>query len=202
MKLTGMERTYARIGSGKSLKIITLGDSLTYGWMVDRGYVEQFRDLFHEKYPDVPLSIIKSGVPGSTAEEGLSRLKIDLISKNPNLFFVQFGINDAYTGYSPDEFQGIIEKIVKTIKNNTEAEILILTSVTMNNENEDFYIEQYYGKLEEVARSESTGFVPVHSYWKKRIGGGADFSALVQEDRVHPTEKGYLLMAEAIMEAF
>jgi len=197
-----MQRTYSRIKNGDSMKIAALGDSLTYGWMAERGYIDCFREMFQKKYPSVPLSIIKSGVPGSTAEEGLSRLKLDLISKNPDLFFVQFALNDAYMGYTPEDFHANILKIVKAIKNNTDADILILTSVTMNNEHEDFYIEKYYEKLEDISKSESTGLVQVHAYWKKKINEGADFECLVQDDRVHPTEKGYIFMAEAIMEVF
>ena len=42
----------------------------------------------------------------------------------------------------------------------------------------------------------------VHEYWKTKIAEGAEFSNLVQYDRVHPTVEGYRLMAEAVMEVF
>jgi lysophospholipase L1-like esterase len=42
----------------------------------------------------------------------------------------------------------------------------------------------------------------VHEYWKKKITDGIPFESLVQYDGVHPTEGGYRLMAEAVMELF
>jgi lysophospholipase L1-like esterase len=42
----------------------------------------------------------------------------------------------------------------------------------------------------------------VHEYWIEKISSGIRHSLLVQSDGIHPTEKGYELMAEAVFKLF
>ena len=43
-----LEKTIAKLQSGSDVTIVALGDSLTSGWMVARGYTEFLRDMLHE----------------------------------------------------------------------------------------------------------------------------------------------------------
>ncbi len=190
-----------KLSKGEPLTIAALGDSLTYGWMVNKGYIEYFRDIFQIKFPENHLTIINSGVPGSTAADGYERLKNDLIPASPELFFIQFALNDAYTGFTPDDFEKNILNIIDLIKKETSADILLITSVTLNNKSEDYYIEQYYDKLEKISIHNKLTIARVHEYWKQKIAAGIDFETLVQDDRVHPTEEGHRLMGEAVMQS-
>ena len=196
-----LQKTIHKLKTGQDLKIVALGDSLTYGWMVEKGYLDFLKERLVVKYPGSILKIINRGIPGDTAEGGLCRLQDHVIKSNPDLVFIQFALNDAFFGYPVERFQNNIMTIIKEIKNDTSSEILLLTSTALD-ERDKHIAEKYYSSLKYIAEKEDIPVVLVHEYWEKRISEGIEFSSLVQADYVHPTVEGYRLMAEAIVEAF
>jgi lysophospholipase L1-like esterase len=93
-------------------------------------------------------------------------------------------------------------RLVKTIREKSESEILLLTSVPLNNRKENVHINNFYRMLSKISKKEDLPLVEVHKYWERKLTEGYDFSNLVQTDMVHPTVDGYRLVAEAIMEYF
>ncbi|TFH37986.1 MAG: SGNH/GDSL hydrolase family protein [Chrysiogenales bacterium] len=195
-----LRRTKSKLSSGTPVRIVALGDSLTQGWMVRKGYLEFLREMLAERYISGNVIIVNRGVPGDTAEGGLMRLGREVLDADPDLVFVQFGLNDAYTGVSPERYQRTISTIVDRILADTDAEVLLVTSVPLMHGEEDFMAESYYSRIEAVAEERGLPVARVHRYWKRKISGGVDFRSLVQGDGVHPNIEGYRLMAEAIME--
>jgi len=194
--------TIKKLLSGTPLVMVALGDSLTDGWMVDKGYLDFLGEMIGEEFPDARFSLINCGMPAGTARDGLYRLRRDVLDHNPDCVFVQFGINDAFSGYTPEEFRNNIEIIIKRIAENTSSEIVLMTSICLGNQRDNALVERYYGQLEELAGLYGLSLVKVHMYWKDRISQGFQFSNLVQADHVHPVSHGYSFMAEAVMELF
>jgi len=192
--------TIKKLLSGVPVVIAALGDSLTYGWMVDKGYLDFLGEMIDERFPDARFSLINCGMPAGTARDGLHRLQRDVLYHNPDCVFVQFGLNDAFSGYTPEEFRNSIEMIIKRIGENTGSEIVLVTSVCLENWRDNALVERYYGQLEELASLYGLPLAGVHIFWKDKISQGFQFDDLVQADRVHPVSHGYRFMAEAIME--
>ena len=182
--------------------MVALGDSLTYGWMVDKGYLDFLGEMIGEEFPDARFSLINCGMPAGTARDGLHRLQRDVLYRNPDCVFVQFGINDAFSGYTPEEFRSNIEIIIKEIRENTASEIVLVTSVCLEDRKANTRVKKYYDQLEELADLYRLPLAKVHVYWEGRISEGSRFDDLVQADRVHPVSEGYRFMAEAVMELF
>ncbi len=200
MKVMKLENTIKKLNGGENLRLVALGDSLTYGWMANRGYIEFLKDMLSVRYPGNRITVLNRGIPGDTAADGRRRLQRDVLESNPDLVFIQFALNDAYSGYSPEKFRDTIREIIKNIRDKTESEILLLTSVPLGGKKENDHINQYYRMLSEISGSEGLPLVEVHSYWERKLTEGYDFFNLVQSDMIHPTDEGYRLMAEAIME--
>jgi lysophospholipase L1-like esterase len=196
------KKTVKRLKTGENIRLIAFGDSLTYGWMVNKGYIEFLNELLENRFPGNKITIINRGIPGNTASDGIKRLHDDVLESSPDLVFIQFALNDAYTGDSPENYRDNICTIIRTIREKTESEILLLTSVPLNNRKENEHINKYYRVLSEISKSEDLPLVEVHKYWERKLTEGYDFFNLVQADMVHPTDDGYRLMAEAIMEYF
>jgi acyl-CoA thioesterase-1 len=194
-------KTKRKLSAGNLLTIAALGDSLTYGWMVEKGYLDFLKEMLLSKFSGCVLKIINRGIPGDTADGGLRRLQKHIISVNPDLTLVQFALNDAYSGYPLDEFENNITAIIEGTKNHTSSEIILTTSSSLEGVEQKFTY-RYYDCLKNIAEKENVPIALVHEYWEKKISEGMPFSLLVQEDRVHPTVEGYRLMAEAIMQLF
>ncbi len=199
MKLT---KTISMLEAGEPVRLIALGDSLTQGWMARKGFLDFLSGMLKKKYPSCRVSIINRGIPGDTAEGGLLRLRNDVLDHDPDLVFIQFGLNDAFSGVNPGRFESMVQQIVEQIRNETDAEILIITSVPVVYERMDEIADDFYGRLEAVAEREGLAIVRVHRYWMEKIEQGLEFTSLVQGDQVHPNVEGYRIMAEAIMGAF
>jgi len=196
-----LKKSIRKLTSGEPIRVVALGDSLTQGWMVRKGYLDFLAEMLEKKYPNCEVTIINRGIPGDTAEGGLFRLREDVLDNDPDLVFIQFALNDAFMGVDPDRFKNTIKSIVEQIRVDTDAEILLITSVPIMHESEDIMVEKFYSRLADISEEEDVDIAPVHRYWKKKISEGVDFRGLVQGDMVHPNVEGYRLIAEAIMES-
>ncbi len=193
------EATIEKLKSGSDVTIVALGDSLTSGWMVARGYTEFLRDMLMARYPKAGIKFVNSGIPGDTAPGGLFRLQQDVISYFPDLVLVQFALNDAFCGCSLKEFRRSIEAIIERIRQASSAEVLLLTSTLPVDTDELETVTLFYAELKQIARDKACGLAPVDEHWRDAIEAGTSHDELVLHDRVHPSEAGYQLMAEAVM---
>jgi len=193
------EATIVKLTSGEDVTIVALGDSLTSGWMVARGYVEFLRDMLMVRYPKADVTLINSGIPGDTAPGGLYRLQRDALSYKPDLVMVQFALNDAFCGCPVAEYRSAIEAIVERIRQESSAEVLLLTSTLPEDTEEQAVVVPFYAALKDIAREKARAVALVDEHWRAAIAAGTPHDSLVLYDRVHPSEAGYRLMAEAVM---
>ena len=197
-----MNKIKQKLQNGEKALIVGFGDSLTQGWMTRKGYLDFLDEMLKGKYPRCNYTILNRGTPGDTSDAGLYRIMRDVVDEDPDLVLVQFALNDAYLGVSRGAFINYMRQIINSIKNNTFAEMLVLTSVYLLNPRENIVAEDFYAALEDLCREEELGIVKVHEHWKNAVHAGVEHHELVQGDGVHPTVKGYRLMAEAVFEFF
>jgi len=145
---------------------------------------------------------VNRGISGDTAEGGLQRLERDVLVLHPDCVFVQFALNDAFSGYSTEDYRKNIELIIKKIGTRSNADILLITSVCLIDAHQDEVMMTYYDELDALAEQYKLPIVKVHEYWKSKISEGIAVSDLTLHDLTHPNEEGYRLMAEVIMELF
>jgi acyl-CoA thioesterase-1 len=195
-------QTIDKLITGTPVTIVALGDSLTQGWMVSKGYLDFLKEMLIITFPKSKLKIINSGIPGDTADSGLSRMKWDVFHYNPDCVFIQYALNDAFSGFSEQHFKNNIKGIIEKIREHGNTDIVLITSVYIGDNEDNRRVERYYHQLEVLGGEYDIPVVLTHEYWKKKIQHGVIWESLVQFDYVHPTEKGYRLMAEAIMELF
>lgn len=195
-------RTIHKLSTGTPATIVALGDSLTQGWMVSKGYVDFLKEMIHVKFPQSRFSLVNSGIPGDTADSGLYRMKWDVLRYNADCVFIQYAVNDAFSGFTEQQFKRNIKGIIDTIRDNGNADIVLVTSGYIGDNDDNRHVEGYYRQLEVLGKDYLIPVVLTHEYWKKKIREGILFGSLVQYDCVHPTEEGYRLMAEAIMNIF
>ncbi len=194
-------KTARKLQSGEKCVIAALGDSLTRGWMVRRGYLDHLGDMIAARYPDANVKILNRGVPGDTAEGGLDRLRYDVLDHDPDAVFVQFALNDLFLGVNPERFRNTMQAIVGDIRDGSGAEILLVTSVPIAEKRLNEMANVFYGIIEDIGREQGIPVARVHLHWAEAISRGTSRHGLVQADGVHPTSEGYRLMAEAVMTA-
>jgi len=184
-----------RLEIGSAITIAGLGDSLTQGWMVRKGFFDRFCDLLSERYPNARIKRINAGIPGDTAAGGLYRLD-RLISQSPDWVVVQFALNDCYSGVDVSEFEGNIESIARKLLEKKIIPILATSCPVMDSgflESAD----RFYTAIAEVGARLEVPVARLDEYWLQNQPSRPE--ALYQWDGVHPTDEGHALMAEGLM---
>lgn len=129
--------------------IAFLGDSITQGCFdvyIDNNknvqtfydkknaYHNQLAEIFTLLYPSVPFNIINAGISGDNAPNGFCRLERDVLTHNPDLVVVCFGLNDC--GGGKDGLGRYIEALSNIFKSIQKSgkEIIFMTPNMMNTE--------------------------------------------------------------------
>jgi len=196
------KRTVADLENGCDVTIVAFGDSITAGYAVRRGFPYFWKSMLEKKYPDARIELINSGVSGDTSADGLARLDWAVLSYEPDLVTINFGINDCVLGVSLSEFRSNLRQMVRRIRSGPGSEVLLLSSEPLETPPYDKLVLDYYRATEEVALDMSVGFVDVFGAWMRRIGQGVSLSSLILPGLDHPNEDGYRIIAEEMMALF
>ena len=101
------------LSGAKPITIAFLGDSVTQGCFecyttsntsfdtvfdYKSAYSTRVREILNTLYPTVQVNIINSGISGDSAPNGLKRIERDVLSYNPDLVVVSYGLNDSVFG--------------------------------------------------------------------------------------------------------
>ena len=189
-----------RFQEGEHVLIAGLGDSLTYGWMVQQGFFDRLGDSLAEAYPRANIEYIKDGVPGSMATEGLGRVD-SILREKPDVVIVQFALNDCFSGMSVDEFESaymsITEKVIAG-----QAIPILATSCPVMDPVFDRDVAGFYEVIVEIAEQLQVPLADMAAYWRSRQVRLDDVQVLYQSDGAHPTDLGHALMAAGLLELF
>lgn len=94
--------------------IVCIGDSVTgvyYHTGGKRAYPEMLELGLRALFPKARITVINAGISGHTTQEGLNRLDSDVLSKNPDLVTISFGLNDLVRN-TPEVFRANLESLV------------------------------------------------------------------------------------------
>lgn len=209
--------------------IAFLGDSVTQGcfevYLKDskiktvfdssKAYCEKVKKIFAMLYPEAPVSVVNLGVNGSSATQGVARMKEHVLSCNPDLLIVCFGLND-----SARETEGIpiykeaLRQIFIEAKN-AGIETIFMTPNMMNTYTSHIVTEEIFRHLAEVfAKRQTNGVLDAYidaarevcseedvllcdcyAIWKRLYESGADTTALLSNGLNHPTREMHELFA-------
>ncbi|HOC66505.1 MAG TPA: SGNH/GDSL hydrolase family protein [Methanothrix soehngenii] len=197
-----VERTRRDIESGADATIVCFGDSITAGYAVRRGFPSFLLESLRQRFPDSKIEMINSGISGDTSQDGLSRLDWAVLSYEPDLVTINFGINDCVLGLSLEEFEMNLVEMVRRIRAGPDSEILLLSSQPLESPPYDQRVLDYYQTVERVAKEMNVGFVDVYGAWMKRVQAGMPLDSLILPGLDHPNEAGYRIIAEELMSLF
>lgn len=163
----------------KSRVVVALGDSLTEGAGASPG-----NDYVSVLSRTLGLSIINAGVSGDTTEDGLRRLERDALARDPGVVIVLLGGNDYLRRLPKETTFGNLGKIIDRI--HAKEAVVVLVGVRGG-----LLGDSYAKDYETLARAKKTAFVP---NVLADVLGEPD----LMYDTIHPNDKGYAIVAQAI----
>ncbi len=160
------------------MKVVCFGNSLTYGYLVNKGYIDYLKDYFPE------IDFINSGIPGDTAYDGLMRLEYSVLKHNPDLTIIEFGVNDAFSGFSVNAFKNNLQSIIDRI---TGIKILMIPH-RLYYDTDQKIVKPFYETIKNTANENNLPYIDVskHKLKEDELLG----------DLLHPNEKGYKIYAK------
>ncbi|MCK9564965.1 MAG: SGNH/GDSL hydrolase family protein [Methanothrix sp.] len=194
-----VEKTRRDLESGCNVTIVAFGDSITAGFAVRRGFPSFWKALLAEKYPEAVVEMINSGISGDTSQDGLARLDFSVLSYEPDLITINFGINDCALGLGLEEFEMNFVQMVRRIRSGPNSEVLLLSSQPLETPPYDRMVLDYYHAVQRVAKEMDVGFVDIYAAWMRTVAAGTPLGSLILPGMDHPNEAGYRIIAEELM---
>ncbi len=198
------------------------GDFTEYEAVFDMGsaYHVELKRLFSILYPAASINMVNAGVSGERAPAGLERLEKDVLSFNPDLTVVAFGLNDCHK-----ELEGIpmytsaLREIFKRLKA-SGSEVIFMSQNRMNTRvskmitqeslitiaeksarlQNDGVLRAYIDAAIEVAKEENVTVCDVNAKWNKLAECGVDTDILLSNYINHPTTQLQKLFAQSLLE--
>lgn len=186
------------------MEVLITGDSISYGWGVDRqyqSYVALLKNKLEESHGAV--AICNRGIPGDTVLDGLARAEKDLTQLNPNYIIINFGTNDGLPSLFAGEirvsleiFKEKLKELIAYFQGNSPAQIFLLTTVAAWEERIRESLILYNQAIKEVGQE--TGVAVVDIYHSLTEAGK---EKTVLADGLHPSAFGHKIIFQEIYRA-
>jgi len=190
------ELALRRLEEGPEVAIAGLGDSLTQGWMVSRGFFDRAVDVLADRCRSCAVRGINAGVPGDTAAGGLARVD-RLLARAPHVVVIQFALNDLWCGVPVDRFRSTIAGIARRVEE-AEAAAVLATSCPLPDPSSQARAAEYFEAVRAVGRAGGLPVADMDEAWR----ANARLDSMRTDDGVHPDEAGHALMARALVAVF
>lgn len=203
------------------ITIVAFGDSVTHGAVADGEinyetvYWNRLRKKILEIRDYVPINVINAGIGGITAAHSLERMESQVLSHNPDLVIVCFGLNDvngelnSYLDALKTIFGRCKQRNIDTIFmtpnmlntyvcKDTAESLLNYANVTASMQNEgkmDLYMESAVT----LAKNMGVTVCDCYKEWKK-LFKTQDITQLLANRINHPTKEMHELFAESLFQ--
>lgn len=167
-------------------KVIFVGDSIAAGLHVseDEAFPAVLQRLLAER--GASFQLVNAGVSGDTTAGGLSRIDW-LLKQKPAIVVVELGANDAMRGVAPAEVEKNLRAILGKIDAaGAKALLLGMRIPSSYGEEHASAFAQIYDRLAAELHLASVPFF---------MNGVAGVASLNQEDGIHPTAQGHIVLA-------
>lgn len=196
-----LANTYYKLTQDKKLDMLFIGGSVTEGNGASSkatSFPSVIGDKLRSNYPEAEINVHNLAIGGTTSEFAVYRYMYEMAPKKPDILFIEYCINDYYTGYSYDRVVQTSESIVRIAqRENPYIDIVYVFTFDETVADTDYTqltahraVAGYYG-FPYVKLSES--FYPMLSVT------GTQFEEYFK-DNVHANDKGYAFFAKTICE--
>lgn len=168
-------------------------------------YHERFHMKLIDKYEQTSVSVINAGIAGDDILGMERRLSRDIISCQPDLVLINGSLN-----WSPDKgsvsiFKESLQRIVKRIKAETEADIILMTP---NAEGPNPFnngvstLPQRVEIIRKIASEEKVCLCDTYAVWIEFLAKGYDVTKMLSNGINHPSKAGHEVYAIELMKLF
>jgi len=172
---------------------------------VQEAYLDRFRKKLIDKYGSTSVSVVNSGIAGDTIIGMERRLTRDVIRYQPDLIIINASINWMPDCGSNDVYRDTLDKVVSRCRNETQADIILLTpnmSLPTPFDNPFSSLDSRVDIIRSIAEEHQVCLVDVYKIWKAYVDAGYPAECLLANGVNHPSTTGHEVYAKALMKLF
>ncbi len=196
---------------GKPLNVVFFGGSLTWGANSSNPQVTSYRGLMMDyllkKYPQTQLRFFDAAIGGTGSELGIFRYERDVLSRKPDLVFLDFTANDGFDQDDPVAISAYESLVRDMVRRGIAVEQVYFGFKFCFADN--YHPEKFLGyqMRRKLAESYHTACGDTYPYIQEKITSGqAKIDVLWGinhgKDGAHPDDAGYQLFFEAARDGF
>jgi len=172
--------------------ILFFGNSLTAGYGLDDPS-EAFPSLIQQKIDslNLPYKVINAGLSGETTAGGKNRIDW-LLKQRVDIFVLELGANDGLRGIPVAETSKNLQAIIDKVKAKHPEARQVLLGMEIPPNMGNAYVTQFRAIFRQIADANKMAFVPF------LLEGVAGNTELNLKDGIHPTGKGYRIVADNV----
>ncbi|HFA47979.1 MAG TPA: arylesterase [Bacteroidetes bacterium] len=175
----------------KEKTILFFGNSLTaaYGLDPSKGFVSLIQQRLDSL--GLPYRAVNAGLSGETTAGGKERLAW-VLRQPVDIFVLELGGNDGLRGIEPASSFENLDAIITAVKTKYPQAKIILAGMEAPPNMGERFTSQFREMYPKLAKKHGTALIP---FFLENIAG---IPELNQKDRVHPNEKGQLILVENV----
>ena len=176
---------------GEPVTVVYIGGSITRGASGGpyHNWPRLMQNWLEKTFPQSEMTFINAGIDGTGSMYANLRLASDVLDHEPDLFFIEFALNDGSPNdNNRDGFESMIRRVLSTEKN---PAIMVLL-VGFANQNMCDY-------MKEVSDHYGISVADYCSAANYALNLGEIFSREIAYDGAHPREWGHNFMAQTLV---
>jgi lysophospholipase L1-like esterase len=201
------------MGYQRPKKVVFFGDSITAAGVKPGGYITLAQETLKAKGQDKNYELIGAGIGGNKIYDLYLRMDDDVLAKNPDVVVIYVGVNDVWhkasfgTGTDPDKFEKFYMAVIKKLQDKNIQVILATPAVIGerydNSNQQDGDLNRYSQIIRDIAKKSNAKLVDLRKMFQEyEVKNNTENKemGLLTSDRVHLTDKGNRLVADAMLE--
>lgn len=176
--------------------VVLLGDSIT----APGHYAQIMQNMIEKRYPNRGVRILARGANGDTARGAHRRVEQDVVAWNPAWVLINFGINDARSRYTPEQFLRHYADLIARIQRDTGGtNIAIVSPFAPDRPRPLPHMDDYVPGLKQLADKLGLLYIPLY----ERTLGLADAvpdHVDYGNDPLHPNAIGHHAIAQILLD--
>lgn len=150
---------------------------------------------FQDQFPKVSFSVLNTSIPSENSSNGAARFKTDVMSKTPDIVFLDFGINDGPLNDSNVDYW---KSMIKNAHTNGIAVVALTNSAGYGTdfENVNDYMAQIAQRIRIAAQAEGAPLADNFKIWGQKAKPLLDY--ITSTTNAHPNKQGHQLIADAV----
>ncbi|MEK6796735.1 MAG: SGNH/GDSL hydrolase family protein [Spirochaetota bacterium] len=189
-----IDRFCERAERGESLVVGAIGGSITEGASAtapERRYIDRIAARLSERFPSAQFTIANAGIGASNSLFGAFRVRKDLFSREPDIIFIDYAVNDATNPDVVHPYESLIHACLSAPKGPPVILLFMLTDNGANRQDLQIPIGRHYDLPMLSVRD---------AVWPEIEQGALRWSDY-SPDTVHPNDAGHDMIADMALRA-